>query len=341
MMLPRWVRMTGVGLMGVMALAVRAADFTVGSVGGDAQAKQLGASYAPVKAGDAFGSGTVLRTGTDGRVVAQFNDRNGFVALPQTTVRVEGGVASGPSGVRLALESGRVESTLSAWPAATAYEVVSTVGSFKAHGTIFAAGYRLGAQGEFAGEAAVTGGEIEFVAPECSVPSVTANGAMNVTRTVGLESALIEITAIGNALTVVVGERHRISVAAGTTVRIGVALRYLTRFAAIWVQNGAVTVGERTITPADKAVFIEGTTVLPNGGGIAFMEAVRVESGAHAQSLLPGLTDEQLAALRATQRSGARAVIDSAVGAGVLPMYQPPFVPERPLGSDLSPSGTP
>jgi hypothetical protein len=324
-----------------MALAVHAADFTVGSVSGDAQAKRPGLSYAAVKTGDAFGSGTVVRTGADGRIAAQFDARNGFVALPETTVRVDGGAASIQAGVRLVLDSGRVESALTAWPAGVAYEIDSAVGTFTARGTAFATGYRLGPLGEFIGDAPVAAGEVEFAAPECSVPYVTANGALNVTRTVGLESVLIEITAGGNPLTVVVGDRHRISVAAGSTVRIGVALRHKKRFAAIWVQSGTAVVGDRSVTPGDKALFIDGNNVLPNGGGIAFMEAVRVESSAHAQSLLPGLTPERLAELRATQRSGARAVIDSAVGAGVLPMYQPPFVPERPISMDLSPSGTP
>jgi hypothetical protein len=324
-----------------MVLASQAADFKVGSVSGDAQAKRPGLSYAPVKAGDAFGSGTALRTGTDGRIAAQFDAQNGFVAHPDTTVRVDGGAAAIQAGVRLALDTGRVESTLPAWPTAAVYEVVSAVGTFTARGTTFTTGYKMGALGEFIGDIAVIAGEVEFRAPECSVPSVTANGGMTVTRTVGLESVLMEITAGGNEITVVIADRHRISVAAGTTVRIGVALRYMTRFAAIWVQSGVVTVGSQAVTPADGALFVVETRVFPNGGGIAFMEAVRVEASANAQALLPGLTEEQIAELRTTQRSGARAVLDSAVGAGVLPMYQPPFVPERPISAPMSPSGTP
>jgi len=338
---PQWVRRVSLGLASATVLAVHAADFKVGSVSGDAQARRPGLGYAAAKAGDSYGSGTALRTGADGRIAAQFDAQNGFVVHPETTVRVDGGAAAIQAGVRLALDAGRVESTLPAWPPVAVYEVVSAVGTFAARGTAFTAGYKLGAKGEFVGDAAVAAGEVEFLAPECTVPSLTANGGMSVSRTVGLESVLIEITAHGNPITVVISDRHRISVAAGTTVRIGVALRYMKRFAAVWVQSGAVTVGSQTITPADGALFIVETRVLPNGGGIAFMEAVRVESSAHAQSLLPGLSEEQLAELRATQRSGARAVLDSAVGAGVLPMYQPPFVPERPISAPLSPSGTP
>jgi hypothetical protein len=342
MLIAQWGRrFMAVGLLAVSALASRAADFTVASVTGDAQAKRPGLSYAPVKSGDRFGSGAVLRTGGDARVTAQFDAQNGFVVLPDTTVRVDGGAAAIQAGVRLALDNGRVESTLAAWPAAAAYEVASAAGAFMARGTTFTTGYKLGTIGQFIGDVTVGTGEVEFLAAECDVPAVTANGGLNVTRTVGLESTLLEITAVGNGITVVVGERHRISVAAGTTVRIGVAQRYMKRFAAVWVQNGSVTVGDKTITPADGALFIVANRVLPNGGGLAFMEAVRVESSAYAQSLLPGLTDAELAALRATQRSGARAVLDSAVGAGVLPMYQPPFVPERPISAALSPSGTP
>jgi hypothetical protein len=341
MMMPRWVCVAGIGLVGVLVLGARAADFTVGSVSGDAQAQRLGLKYAPAKTGDTFGSGTVLRTGADGRIAAQFDARNGFVAHPETTVRVDGGAAAIQAGVRLALDTGRVESTLAAWPAGTAYEVVSATGTFRVRGTTFTSGYKLGPLGEFAGDVTVAAGEVEFLSPECSVPSVTANGAMKVTRTVGLESVLLEITAVGNPITVIVGERHRISLAADTTVRIAVSLRHIKRFAAIWVQSGVATVGTQALTPADRAVFIRGSSVLPNGGGIAFMEAVRVESSAYAQSLLPGLTAEQIAELQAAQSSGARAVLDSAIGAGVLPMYQPPFVPERPIGMDQSPSGTP
>ncbi len=341
MILSRWVRLARLGVVGAMTLAANAADFTVGSVSGDAQAKRLNLSYAPVKTGDACGSGTVLRTGAEGRIAAQFDALNGFVTHPETTVRVGGGAASIQAGVRLTLEAGRVESTLTAWPAASAYEVVGAVGTFSSRGATFNTDCKLGPLGEFNGEVAVAVGEVDFRTPECSVPSLTANGGMSVTRTVGLESVMLEITAKGNAVTVVIADRHRLGVAAGATVRIGVALRYMTRFAAVWVQNGVATVGSQAITPAERALFVVETRLLPNGGGIAFMEAVRVESSAQAQSLLTGLTGEQLAELRATQRSGARAIADSAVGAGVLPMYQSPFVPERPISASLSPSGTP
>jgi hypothetical protein len=243
--------------------------------------------------------------------------------------------------VRLTLEAGRVESALDDWPAGSGYEVASGAGAFIVRGTVFAVAYKLGPAGESIGGADVTVGEVEYACPECSVPSLTANGGMSVLRTVGIESVMLELTAIGNGFTVIVAGRHRISVAAGTTVRIGMAFRYMERFAALWVQQGVVTVGDRTVTPADRGAFISASAVLPNEGAIAFLEAVRTESGAHTQAQMPGLTAEQVAALAATQASGARAVVDKAVGAGVLPMYQPPFVPERPPSAPLSPSGTP
>jgi len=328
--------------LAVAAVAgVRGADFSVTSVAGVVEAGKAGHELAAVKAGDTFGPGALVRTGKDGRLGGQIGARNAFVLQPETTVRVRDPEGLRTSGLCLVLEQGRVESGLEAWPAGAVYQVRSAAGTFAAQGTAFAVGYRRGPEGQFIGGTEVTRGEVGFEAPECSVPSLTANGGLSISRTLGLESVLLEVTANGNALTLILGGRHRISVPAGSTVRIGMALRYTEVFAAVWVSNGSIQVGGQTITPADRALFISESAVLPNGGGIAFMEAVRVESGAHAQAQLPGLTAEQLAALQASQRSGARAVLDSAVGAGVLPMYQPPFVPERPISAPLSASGTP
>jgi len=338
-MMKRYLVLWTAGLLG---LALGAADLRIEAVSGDVQARGAVGGFAPAQVGTGLGLGAALRTGNDGRATVGAGSGNQVVVQPESALRVEAPEgAQGPVGVRLVLETGRVESALTHWPAGMRYEVASAAGTFVAHGTTFAVGYRLGPAGEFIGGTEVGAGEVEYIAPECSVPSLTAGGGMSVLRTLGLESVMLEITANGNGLTVVIAEKHRISVAAGTTVRIGMALRYLQRFAAIWVQQGVVTVGDQAVTPADRGVFIASNEVLPNEGGIAFLEAVRTESGAHAQAQLPGLTDEQLAALHATQQSGARAVIDSAVGAGVLPMYQPPFVPERPLSAPLSPSGTP
>lgn len=330
------VCLVGAGLGGL-----RAADFTVTGVSGQAQVGRDGDHLAAAAVGAVLGNGTVVRTGKDGRLAGQLDARNAFVVYPETSVRVGDVAVMRARGTRLTLERGKVESALEAWPAGSVYEVRSAAGAFTAHGTAFAVSYQLGPEGQFSGGADVSQGEVGYVAPECSVPSLTANGGMRVTRTVGLESVLLEITANGNALTLEIGGRHRLTVAAGSTVRIGIALRYMERFAAVWVDSGSVTVGGQTMTPADRALFIAGSSVLPNGGGIAFMEAVRLEASAHAQAQLPGLTEEQLAALRDSQRSGARAVQDSATGAGMSPIYQPPFVPERPFSAPLSASGTP
>jgi hypothetical protein len=335
----RWIAVWAAGLW---ASSLCAANLTVGAVSGDVQAQGSAGGFAPAQVGDTLSVGAALQTGKDGRATIVIGPRNGFSVAPESLVRLQAyGVPEAAGTVRLVLEGGRVDSTLEDWPAGSRYEVASGAGTFAARGTAFAVTYQLGPGGESIGGTAVTAGEVEYATAECSVPSVTANGGLNVVRTVGLESVMLDLTAVGNGVTVAIGNRHRISVAAGTTVRIGFAFRYLELFAALWVQEGVVTVGEQAVAPADRAVFISGTSVLPNEGAMAFLEAARTESGAYAQSQLPGLTAEQLAALRATQQSGARALVDSAVGAGVVPMYQPPFVPERPLSAPLSPSGRP
>ena len=340
MMRQRVTRFLMVGWAATLIATAGAASFTVGRVSGDVMAGKNGGAPLAVKEGEAYSSGTTVVTGKDGRMVGQFDARNSFTVPPETSVRLQD-PAEGQTGVRLVLQGGRVESALEAWVPTHRYEVESAVGIFRVQGTAFAVSYRLGPLGEFIGGTEVSSGEVGYEAPECIIPSLTANGGVSVTRIVGLESVLLEITAIHHDLTVVIGGKHTIVMATGATVRLGVALRYLRVFAALQVLEGSVSVGQQVVAMGQRAVFISGTEVLPNEGAVAFLEAVRTESTAHAQTFLPGLTEEQLAALRETQRSGARAVLDSAVGAGVLPMYQPPFVPERPISAQLSPSGTP
>jgi hypothetical protein len=335
-------RRTALCLAGFWAAALGAAGLTIDTVTGDAQARGVKGEFAPAKVGDTLAVGSALRTGRDGRAGVKADTQNGFILQPDSMVRVEapaGGRADG--GLRLALEGGRIESALPSWAAGQSYEVATGAGSFVARGTAFAVTYALGPKGEFVGGAEVSAGEVEYVTPECTVPSVPANGGLSVVRTVGLDSVLLELKAVGNGVTVVIGGKHRVTVPAGATVRIAMAFRFLDRFAAVLVQEGTAVVGGRTVTPGDGGVFIAGSQVLPNAGAGTFMEAVAMEAGAYAEAQLPGLSPEQLAALDATRQSAARAMVDSAVGAGVMPMYPPPFVPERPLSTPLSPSGTP
>jgi hypothetical protein len=329
-------------LAGFWAVALGAAQVTLDAVSGDVQMRGAKGESVTAKVGDTLALGSTLRTGTDGQATAKVDTQNGFALRPSSMVRLEAPAArKANGGVKLVLEGGRIESDLPSWPAGQAYEVASGAGSFIARGTAFAVAYALGPKGESVGGTEVSTGEVEYVTPECTVPSVPANGGLSVVRTVGLESVLLELKAVGNGVTAVIGGKHRVSIPAGATVRIGMAFRYLDRFAAIWVQEGTAVVGGRTVTPGDRGVFIAGSQVLPNEGAGAFMEAVAAEAGAYAEAQLPGLSAEQLALLEATRQSAARALVDSAVGAGVLPMYQPPFVPERPLSAPMSPSGTP
>lgn len=335
----RWLTILAAGL-GIAGL--RAADWTVDAVSGDVQARRPGGEFAAVQAGQELALGTVLRTGGDGRATVKLDGRNSFVVVQDSTVRLEQKKAFlRPAGVRVVVENGRVESALPAWPAGRSYEVSSAAGAFLARGTAYAVDYKLGASGEFLGGASVSAGEVEYVTPECNVPSLTANGGMKVVRTVGKESVVLDLTAVGNDMTVVVGGKHRITVTAGTTVCIAVIQGQMGRFAAISVQHGVVKVGGQAVTPASGAVFIAGSSVLPSEKAGAFLDAARKEAGAYANLQLPGLTQEQIAALRAAQESAAQALYETAQQAGLLAMFGPPFIPERPIGPSLSPSGTP
>lgn len=334
----------GVAVLGVAwlcspgALAKTAA---VSGVSGDARVSRQGAEFAAIAVGDAVGSGDVLRTGRDGRVTVQFDDRNRFEVMPETTVGLNGRNANARSATALNLTSGSVRSQLDQWPAGSAYEVRSSAGVFRAKGTAFDASYRVGPLGEFIGGAAVSQGEVAYESPELSVVAVTAGGSVSVTRVVGVDGVFYEIGAIGQAITIQVAGKHVIQVPAGSTVQIAIGVKHMDRFVAVAATTGSAQVGQQTLTPAMGALYVAGTTVLPNAGAPAYVDAVRTEATAYSQSLLPGLTPEQIAELRAIQRNAAVAIEDSAIGSGVLPIYHPPFVPERPIGMPLSASGNP
>lgn len=325
-----------VGLFVSFSMAASAASVTASSVSGDVKAAKGGATPAAVSQGDVLGSGMAIHTGRDGRLVGAFDADNSFELMPESIVELKG-----RNNVTLNLKQGRVVSNLTSWPASRKYKVVTRAGTFEAEGTGFDSAFRVGPSGEFIGGTDVSVGEVSYSTPEVDIPSIVAGGGVSVTRTVGQDSIMLEITAKGNPLVLEVAGSHTFTLAAGATVRIAISLGDKDRFFGLAVTQGSATVGNRTLVPNDGAVYVAGTQVLPNGGASAFMNAVQVESSAYAESQLPGLTPEQLASLQAQQQSGAAAIREVVQGAGLAPVYNRPFVTERPVGLVLSPSGNP
>jgi len=328
-----------VWVLAMAVLGVQAADFTISTASGDVQAGKAKDTLAAVAVGAAFKGATVLQTGPDGQVAASIDEKNGFRLHPDTRLKADiGGKAS-----RVTLEKGAVTSTLDAWPAGKAYEVATPAGRVVARGTTFTVAYVLGPDGQRVATVDVAQGEVEFVTPEGSVPSLAANAGMTLSRTVGQESTMLTVTAKDAPLTLVLGDRHRITVAAGSTVRVAVPLRYIDRFVAVAVDSGSATVGSQALSAGSQPVYVAGAAVIPNADASALMAAVPAESSAFAQSQLPGLTDEQRTALLEAQRLGAQAIVAAVTDAGVLerkPLL--PFVPgDRLFATPLSPSGTP
>ena len=177
--------------------------------------------------------------------------------------------------------------------------------------------------------------------PEISVSSDILEGDMVVKRIVGIDGILLDITAIRKKITLQIAKKHIFVLDAETTVRIGIGVRHVKRFIALEVVQGTIIVGEQLLQPEDGAFYVVGITVLPNAGALSFIDAVRTEATAYTQSQLPGLTNEQITQLRHIRLDGYRAINDSAIGSGVLPIYEPPFVSERPIGHTLSSSGLP
>ncbi|MBN2448815.1 MAG: hypothetical protein JXR77_00415 [Lentisphaeria bacterium] len=335
-------------VLGMVSLAVagwgiRAGADTVriSAASGEAEAARLGTAFAGVRVGDTFSPGVVFRTGRDGRLTADFDAANGFEVYPESTVELGTGRGNGALGVKLVLKSGRIGSRLPSWPSSKAYSVTSAAGKFTVLGTEFDTAYRLGPAGEFVGGVDVKRGEVAYDSPEVNVPSVPAGGGTSITRIVGVDGVLLELTAIGKDLTVKVAAKHILGVSAGTTIRIAIGVDHKEQFIAVAVLQGKVGVGSSVLEPASGPLYVSGTTVLPNAGAPAYIDAVLTEATAHAQAQLPGLSDAELAQLEQIQQDGSAAINDSATGSGVLTIWNPPFVPDRPMGMPLSYSGNP
>lgn len=339
MMSRRTLVLSVASVLAMAVLGVHAADFTIGSASGDVRAGKDKGSLAAVAVGAAFKGAAVLQAGPGAQLTAQIDDKNSFQLHADTAAKADIG---GKTSV-VTLEKGAVTSVLNAWPAGKVYEVASPAGRVVARGTTFTVGYVLGADGQHVATVDVAQGEVEFIAPEGTVPSLAANAGMTLSRMVGQDSTMITISAKDAPLTLVLGDRHRVTVAAGSTVRVAVPLRYIDRFVAVAVDSGSATVGNQVLSAGSQPVFVVGTAVVPNADASAMMAAVQAESSAYAQSQAPGLTDAQRTALLEAQRLGAQAIVTAATDAGMLarkPLL--PFVPnDRPFAPPLSPSGTP
>lgn len=331
---------TAATLFVAFSVAASATSVTVSTVSGDVKASKGDAAPAAVSQGDSLSSGTTVHTGRDGRLTAAFDADNSIEVMPESVLKINGN-SNGLRGAVLVLEKGRVRSNLQSWPARKAYRVKTKAGAFKAEGTDFGTSYRLGPGGEFVGGTDVSQGEVSYTSPEMTISSITAGGGVSVERTVGVETVLLKVSAVGNAITIKVAGVHVIDLPAGSTILIAIRTATQGQAVAVKVVEGSATVGGTTLTPASGAVFIAGTEVLDRPNAEEFMNAVQAEASANAQAQLPGLTPEEIAKLKEQQQNAANDVRRYWVGGGFGPQFQAPFVPDRPIGFTLSPSGNP
>lgn len=175
--------------------------------------------------------------------------------------------------------------------------------------------------------------------PEMSVSSSIVEGDMSATRVAGINGVLLDITAIRKDVIVKIANTHVISIDTGATVRVAIWVRHMKKFIAIEVEKGSVTIGEQVLNSSSGALYVSGTNVLPNTGALSFIDAVEIEATAYTQSQSPGIANNQIAQLNQIRIDGYRAIHDSAKNSKVI--YEPPFVPERPIRRVFSPSGLP